>query len=282
VNKSLQITASIVLYRNDRDQVLAAARSFTGSSLQTELMLVDNSPTDELRSVAVEVGAEYLFAGRNLGFGAAHNLALQKYIPVSEYHLVLNPDVSFDPAILASLYDFMQGNRGVGMVMPRILYPDGSEQHLCKLLPTPMDLIARRFGGRIGDRLFRGRMDRYHLRDVDLTSPQIVPSLSGCFMMVRTEVLQRIGMFDERYFMYLEDVDLCRRIGAVSATAFYPEVAITHEYAKGSYSNKRLLQYHVASACRYFSKWGWLRDSERDRLNARVRDPRESEFISVS
>ena len=90
-----------------------------------------------------------------------------------------------------------------------------------------------------------------------------VPILSGCFMMLRCEVIKHIGGFDERFFMYAEDVDLCRRIGEVSKTIFYPYISIYHEYAKGSYSNKKMLMMHIRSMTKYFNKWGWIFDKKR-------------------
>jgi GT2 family glycosyltransferase len=277
----LQISASIVLYKNDPAEVLAAVASLTSSSLQVGLMAIDNSPTEELREAVESLGAEYHFIGSNVGFGAGHNIALRAYMGRSEYHLILNPDVHFDPQILTPLYDFMQANRNVGLVMPRVLYPDGSEQRLCKLLPRPIDLIVRRFGGPLG-KLFQSGADRYLLKGVRMDQPGFVPCVSGCFMLVRTETLVRIGLFDERYFMYMEDVDLCRRVAEIADTFFFPGVAIIHEYAKGSYRSKRLLKYHIQSAWRYFEKWGWFVDQTRDRLNERMLARLESEFIQNS
>ena len=265
-----QITASIVLYRNPPGQVTAAIKSCRSSSLQIKVIVVDNSPAPLMRDIVQTHGAEYHFPGRNLGFGAGHNVAIRKYLSCSDYHLILNPDVHFDSEILVPLYNFMRANPQVGAVMPRVLYPDGSEQHLCKLLPEPMDLIARRFGGLLGRKFFQPRLDRYLLKGVSMAKPRIIPSLSGCFVLLRTEVLKRIDLFDERYFMYMEDVDLCRRIGEVAYTVFFPGVSIFHEYAKGSYWSNRLLQYHIQSAWRYFCKWGWFRDEIRDHLNARL------------
>jgi len=94
-----------------------------------------------------------------------------------------------------------------------------------------------------------------------------VPYLSGCFMFMRVEVLKKIGLFDERFFMYLEDTDLSRRIHRVSKTIYYPEVSIYHEYGKGSYKNPRLSLYHIKSAFKYFNKYGWFFDKERVRVN---------------
>jgi GT2 family glycosyltransferase len=190
----------------------------------------------------------------------------------SEYHLVLNPDVHFAQDIPAAIYRFMNENLDIGLLMPRIRYPDGSDQRLCKQIPAPIDLISRRFGGAIGRSIFAKRLRRYELCYLDMRITREIPCLSGCFMFIRSATLREVGFFDERYFMYMEDVDLCRRIGARHKTVFYPEVAVTHGYAKGSYRDPKLLRYHLQSAFRYFCKWGWVYDSERSRLNEKT-DP---------
>lgn len=272
----VQVSGSIVAYNENHAQIVLAARSFLSSPLRVRLTVVDNSSTDDLRHEITEAGAEYYFVGRNVGFGAGHNLAIRKHCKTSEYHLILNPDVKFGPEVLETLYGFMQRNPDVGLVMPRVLYPDGSEQHLCKLLPTPFDLLARRFGGSLARRLFRERMERYLLKGVDLSKPKVVPCLSGCCMLVRTSLFGTVGLFDERYFMYMEDWDLCRRIGEVAKTMFFPDVSIYHEYQKGSYRSPLLMKHHVRSAWKYFCKWGWFIDRTRDQLNQRGTQSMES------
>jgi GT2 family glycosyltransferase len=269
----LEISGSIVAYNEDPAQIVAAARSFISSPLRVRLTVVDNSPTDVLRDEITAIGAEYIFVGRNVGFAAGHNIAMRQYGTTAEYHLILNPDVTFGPEVLEALYKFMGGNPGVGLVMPRVLYPDGSEQHLCKLLPTPFDLVARRFGGGLARAIFQRKMDRYLLREVDLSKPTVVPCLSGCFMLLRTSLFETVGLFDERYFLYMEDFDLCRRIGVVAKTVFFPDVAIYHEYKKGSYKSPLMLKHHAKSAWRYFWKWGWFVDRTRGRLNERPVQP---------
>ena len=86
-------------------------------------------------------------------------------------------------------------------------------------------------------------------------------------MFMRVDVLKKVGGFDERFFMYAEDLDLCRRIGEVSKTMYYPVVSIYHEYEKGSYKNKKLLKYHICSVIKYFNKWGWIFDKKRTLKN---------------
>lgn len=270
--KPYDVSASIVVYRNDPAQVVAAVESVLSSSARVLCTVVDNSPTPDLRQAVLDRGAEYLFVGANLGFGAGHNRALRANLGLADYHLMQNPDICFQADVPVTLCRLMDQNPDVGQVMPQILYPDGSEQRLCKRLPSPIDLITRRFFGSFGETLFRHRLDSYELHHLDMTVAREVPNLSGCFMFIRTAALQKAGLFDERYFMYMEDIDLCRRIGQHYKTVFYPHVAVTHGYAKASYRDKRLLGHHLRSAVRYFSKWGWIRDADRLRLNRRT-DP---------
>jgi GT2 family glycosyltransferase len=280
---SVQVSGSIVAYKENYAQIVSAARSFLSSPLNLRLTVVDNSPTDDLREDITATGAEYCFVGRNIGFAAGHNVGIRKHWMTSEYHLVLNPDVEFGPEVLHTLYMFMQENADVGLVVPRVLYPDGSEQHLCKLLPTPFDLVARRFGGGVARTLFQRKMDRYLLKGMDLSKPTVIPCLSGCFMLVRTSLFHTVGLFDERYFLYMEDFDFCRRIGEVSKTMFFPDVAIYHEYKKGSYKSALMLKHHAKSAWQYFWKWGWFFDRTREWLNERtVRPVENSEPLKVA
>ncbi len=268
--KPYQISASIVVFRNNPQQVAASIRSVLSSSARIVCTVIDNSPAPDLREPVQDSGAEYVFAGRNLGFGAGHNLALQRYRDQAEYHLIQNPDIFFASDVPAELYNFMSKNVDVGLAMPRILYPDGSEQRLCKRIPDPFDLILRRFLGKPGEMLFRRRLESYELRHLDMSLAREIPCLSGCFMFVSSGALQAAGLFDARFFIYMEDVDLCRRIGRHCKTVFYPFVSVRHGYAKGSYGSAMLLRHHVRSAIRYFAKWGWLHDPERESLNRRV------------
>ena len=82
----------------------------------------------------------------------------------------------------------------------------------------------------------------------DYKSTIEVPILSGCFIFVRTDILKDIGVFDERYFMYMEDYDLCRRIGKKYKVVFYPKVNIVHEHGKASYKSRKMMIIHIKSA----------------------------------
>lgn len=263
----MRISGSLVLFHNDSALYGQAIQSFL-NGCDGVLYVVDNSSIPLEHDLFRHPRVRYLYPGRNLGFGAAHNLAIAEISPVSSCHLFLNPDISFGPEVLTHLINVMRDSLGIGVLMPRINYPDGSLQRLCKLLPTPVDLILRRF---IPLKSVQSGINRrYELHDLPQDRLIDVPTISGCFMIVRTELLRNLGGFDERYFMYLEDVDLVRRIGDEARVVYDPCVCVTHAYAKGSYRNKKLLAYHMASAVRYFTKWGWWFDSVRRKRNSAV------------
>jgi GT2 family glycosyltransferase len=267
------INVSIVLFKNDQDLVRKAIYSCVNSVLINKIYLIDNSPTDILSCLAsLDSRIEYIFNNANLGFGKAHNIALKRSIEENiPYHLVLNPDVYFKGWVLEELYNFMENNPDVGLVMPKVLYPDGTLQYLCKLLPTPLDLFGRRFLN-FGPfkKIVEKRNEVYELRFTGYDKIMEVPYLSGCFMFIRTSVLKKVGLFDERFFMYLEDTDLSRRIHRVAKTVYYPYVYIYHEYGKGSYKSLKLLYYHIKSAIKYFNKYGWFFDKEREEINRKT------------
>lgn len=264
----MKLTASLVLFHNDPVQFGASIRSFL-EGCDGFLYVVDNSAEPLKHQLFSHFRVKYFFAGENLGFGKAHNRAIEFMVGDSDVHLLLNPDVVFRPHVLPELVAFLDAYPQVGALMPKIVYPDGSLQNLCKLLPTPIDLIFRRF---ISSERIKAIVNRrYEMHGLPQDVPSCVPTLSGCFLLVRSKLLRKLGGFDERFFMYMEDVDLVRRIGDEAMTVYFPKVEVVHDYAKGSYRNRKLLAYHLRSAFLYFSKWGWFFDRVRWSRNRSAR-----------
>ena len=194
---------------------------------------------------------------------------MQEAIDVgADYHVVLNPDIYFCAEVLGELVRFMDANTDAAYVLPRVTYPDGELQYLCKLLPTPFDLIFRRF---LPKRWSSRRNSRYELHESGYDKIMNPPCLSGCFMFMRLSTLQKHNLFfDDGYFMYCEDFDLIRRIHRVAKTLYYPNVTIVHDHARESYKSRKMLMEHIKSAVRYFSKFGWFFDKERRNLNRQI------------
>ena len=266
-----KITASIVIYKNDLRLLKEAADSFLNSTQDSTLFMIDNSPTDKCREHFQHPRIRYIFNNKNLGFGVGHNIALKEVLAenISSYHIILNPDVYFDADVPANIYSFMEENPIVGLVMPKVLYPDGRLQPLCKLLPSPLTLFMRRFLQFIP--FWIDRMNHwYEMRFSGYDKVMDVPFLSGCFMFLRTDALRKVGLFDEKIFLYTEDTDLTRRIHKHYRTIFFPDVTIYHHNQRGSYKSLVILMHHMFSAIKYFNKWGWFIDNEREHFNQRI------------
>jgi hypothetical protein len=261
------MTVSIVLYNNPMPMLTKVIQSVLSTSLDITLYLIDNSPTDKLKTLASwDSRIKYIHNPSNPGFGSGHNIAIKKSIANGvKYHLVLNPDVYFECGVLEKIVEYMDVNLDVGLLMPKVLYPNGNIQYIAKLLPTPWDLFARRF---IPIKSYLKKLNRrYALTFFDYSSTAEIPFVSGCFMFLRTDTLQKIGYFDERFFMYLEDADLSRRIGIIAKTILYPHVHIYHEYERGAHKSFKLLWIFVRSAIQYFNKYGWIFDAYRQKTN---------------
>ena len=265
------LNISIVLYHpNWEQEVLPLVEELLRVKCLHKLYLLDNSEAREVypKTVIKHSKLRYMHMPSNLGYGRAHNVALREsaYRRI-DLHLVLNSDIRVKAEDIDAMHDWMMVHPQVGQLMPKVLNPDGTQQYLAKRLPTPLDVFGRRF---LPACLMAKRNMRYELRDKDLERPINAPYLSGCFMLLRTQAAVEAGLFDERYFMYPEDIDLTRSIHRNWLTLYYPEWTIVHDHAQASYKNKHMLRIHIQNMCRYFNKWGWLFDRERRLFNANL------------
>lgn len=274
------LNISIVLYHPDWKQVNELTSSLLAYPHVHRIYWIDNSPNPQYpipniqypisnsaasHSEASHSLITYLPNPKNIGYGAAHNIAIRESIYDDiPFHLVINPDIIIAPDTLEILMNFIQQHPQVGCVSPKVIYPNGELQYLCKLLPTPLDVFGRRF---LPKAWMKKRNERYELRLSGYNQPMNIPYLSGCFMLLRTSALQKVKLFDERFFMYPEDVDLTRRLHQQYLTIFYPQTTIVHNHAKQSYHSIRMLWIHATNMCKYFNKWGWFCDQERKRIN---------------
>ncbi len=185
-----RLAISLVLYNNDPQEVERLLRSIQRSTLPADLFVVDNSAEDHAAYFDHFPNVPYFHTGKNLGYGAGHNLVLKQTIASYSYHLVVNPDIYFEEDILKRLIEYMDGHPQTGHVMPKILYPNGETQHLCKNLPRPWHLLVRRL---LPHRWAERWNHYYEMRYADYDQPMEVPFLSGCFMLLRTSALRQVG-----------------------------------------------------------------------------------------
>lgn len=261
-------TASVVTYKTDSRELETVIGCLNADSVR-KIYVVDNSPTDRLRLSATKFeNVTYLFGHGNVGYGAGHNIAICEAIKEkADYHLVINADVYFNRGTLAPIERFMDEHTDVGQLIPKVFYPDGRLQYACKLLPSPIHLVIRRFFPLFMPAKSRRR---YQLEFTGYDHIMNVPYHHGCFMFFRVDALLKIGLFDERFFLYPEDIDITRRMHKAYKTLFFPDVHIVHAFAAGSGKNMRLMLIHAENMIKYFNKWGWLVDKERHSFNSQL------------
>ena len=254
----------LVAYNMKSSDIEALSKSlgFTKPNYQ---VVVDNSLTNKTKEIFESYNWTYIHNPSNPGFGSSHNIIFDRFSGEADYHLIVNPDISFSNNIVSELIRFLEKNRQAGCVMPKVYYSDGRIQRLAKLLPSPLDFLVRRMPLGLIKRVFNKRLE-LHKADYE-NGVFRVPFLSGCFLLFRTSVINKCGFFDERFFMYTEDTDLSRRLWISGYSPYYyGKVSVTHGFEKGSAKNLKLLRIHLQSAYAYFNKWGWI-DKERRKIN---------------
>lgn len=205
---------------------------------------------------------------KNNGYGGGHNVALKEAVSLgAKYHLVVNPDIWFGPRVIPALVEYMDSHDDVAQIMPKVLYPNGQIQRLAKMLPSPLDMFGRLC---IPGRLIAKRNRKFELQNSEFKMVLNVPYLSGCFMFFRTDAINEIGLFDEHFFMYAEDIDVTRRLHEKYKTLYFPSLPVYHKFSRDSHHNLRLFLIHIWNIIMYFNKWGWIKDKQRGEFNLRL------------
>lgn len=263
------ITVSIVAYKTDIAELKKCLASLSSPQV-SKIFVVDNSQQQYLAEFCKNQDKVEYIQSENVGYGAAHNIAIRKALESgTKYHLVLNSDVYFEPSALEKLSKYLDLHDDVAQVQPNIVYPDGTQQYTCRLLPTPANLIFRRF---LPKRLVKKMNYRYQLKFADRTKEMNVPYHQGSFMFFRLSAFEKVGLFDERFFMYPEDIDISRRMHKYYRTMFWPGVTVVHAHRAASYKSKKMLKIHMWNMIKYFTKWGWIFDKERSKWNKDLLD----------
>jgi N-acetylglucosaminyl-diphospho-decaprenol L-rhamnosyltransferase len=234
------------------------------SGISHEIILVDNNSGDRSASAIKERFDDIMLIESkiNLGMGKGNNLGIKK--STGRYVLILNPDAYVDAGSVKTLIAYMDENPDTGIAGPKIAYPNGQLQETCYRFPRIHTFISRRTFLKKYPRPGK-HLNWFLMRDFDHQSVQKVDWLMGCCFIARKELLDKTGGFDERFFMYLEDTDLCRQAWSMGYSVIYnPKTAVTHDHARASAEthwlaailSKKIAWIHLSSWLKYFLKWG--------------------------
>lgn len=227
-----------------------------------EIIIVDNAFTAASKEVLIDwektnSNSQIIFNEKNVGYAKANNQGIRA--AKGKYILIMNPDIIILPGAIETLIDLLEQDSSIGLVGPQLLNLDGTIQNSCRRFPRFYTPIARRtFLGR----WFKKELKRYLMLDFDRQQTKEVDWLVGACLVTKKQILERIDFFDERYFLYLEDTDLARKIKQLGFKVIYlPRAKMYHFYQRSSegrgISNlfKKTVWIHIISALKYFYKW---------------------------
>ena len=270
-----RLSVSIVLHHSSLEMLQrvlqslnrAATVAHTAGCVDAVIVeVLDNSSDQGFRQRAVQVvegwpindffRVVYRGLQDNRGFGAGHNIAIPQL--QSEFHLVLNPDAELAEDALCVGLSSLQEDQSIVLASPKVQGEDGAQEFLCKRYPSLLVLLLRPFAPRFVRRIFRKRLYHYEMRDVCSGAQEAdILLASGCFMLVRTQALQSVGGFNDKYFLYFEDFDLSIRLGSQGRLVFNPAIHIVHHGGYAARKGMQHVKYFVRSGFTFFREHGW-------------------------
>lgn len=233
-----------------KDSLVSLKNSDISENL--EIIIVDNNSTDRSIEIAREIFADckIIQNNRNIGFAAACNKGAKE--ANGEYLLFFNPDLEIDKDAISILVDRYEKLEKAGALAGRMRFPDNSFQPTCRKFPTYKNIFFSR--GSVLGRIFKSDIE-YTLPDYE--SDTEVEAVAGTFLLVSKTVFERVKMFDETFFMYMEDTDLSYKLNQAGyKNYFIPQAGGVHLWGKGSSGGKAIRSYyHHRSVWKYFLKY---------------------------
>ena len=236
----MDVSIIFVNYKTPEMTVRAVrAAQDSADGLSHEIIVVDNGSGDDSVTHIREAcpGVRLIESGENLGFSGGNNLALRQ--AKGRYLLLLNTDIVTHDDAIAKSAAYMDGHPGAGILGARVLLPDGTLDHAChRGFPTPLASFYY-FSGMARRHPRDPKYAGYTLSHLSQDTTHPVDTVMGAYMMIRRETMDLIGLLDEDYFMYSEDVDYCYRAKEAGwDVVYYPEAVATH-YKYGSRGKRR-------------------------------------------
>lgn len=252
----IPLSASVVMYggQDDARKCLESLEQ-QNTAADFSVFLIDNNSPDgaleKLLEKPLPKRVQVLPQKENLGYGTGHN----KCIPLlnSKYHAVVNPDIVLNEDAIGEMARWMEKHPDVAITTPALVFPGGQPQHIAKRRPAVLPLLARQ----LGFKFLKKYEEHYLMLDEDLSNPTDVEFCSGCFFVIRTDVFKKMGGFDEKYFMYVEDADITQKALKHGRAVYLPQVTVTHAWQRAAHHSPRQFFWQVKSMGRYFKKWGF-------------------------
>ncbi len=256
----MSIDISIIVVNHNHGEFIEQCLNSCVASLEQvrgEIIVVDNCSTDGSKALLKNFGGKISVIHNEVraGFSANNNKAIRA--ARGEYLFILNPDTSFSASSMKDLINIARSTKNLGLLAPQLIYPDGSVQPSCRRFPTIGSFIARRTPLR--GFFEHSKANEKHLMLEGGAHPEgKVDWVLGACMLIPRTVFDAIGLFDERFFLYVEDIDLCYQIGLHGLDVIYTTrcQVMHHHLAESDHTffGKRSW-YHFNSMIRFVLKY---------------------------
>lgn len=254
------VTVSIVTHNSDKIFLsLDSLIETLGEDQTIQIRIFDNASEADYRkhleSYLAYPFIKIIFHEENKGFGFGHNANL---LGTDGYGIIFNPDIILSENHLKEMTNHLAEQPECGLLAPKILNEDGTTQYLIRNHLNVFDYMLRFIPFKFVKKLFAKRLAKFECRDLPDDQDSLVRMISGSFMVADLAKFNEIDGFDERYFMYFEDNDLCRKMEQAGyKTVYSPQFTVIHLYERGAVKSRKLFFFFLQSMRKYFQKWGW-------------------------
>ncbi|WP_270328129.1 glycosyltransferase [Enterococcus malodoratus] len=254
------VTVSIVTHNSDKIFLsLDSLIETLGEDQTIQIRIFDNASEADYRkhleSYLAYPFIKIIFHEENKGFGFGHNANL---LGTDGYGIIFNPDIILSENHLKEMTNHLAEQPECGLLAPKILNEDGTTQYLIRNHLNVFDYMLRFIPFKFVKKLFAKRLAKFECRDLRDDQDSLVRMISGSFMVADLAKFNEIDGFDERYFMYFEDNDLCRKMEQAGyKTVYSPQFTVIHLYERGAVKSRKLFFIFLQSMRKYFQKWGW-------------------------
>lgn len=231
-------------------------------SLKYEIIVVDNNSHDGCGEMINKhfIDIKFIQAKGNRGYATGNNLGIKK--AQGKYILILNPDIAILSNAIQRMYEYLETNTKVGIIGPKLLNADKSLQYSCGNFPDwRLPFFRRTFLSKT--KAGKKWLKKYLIMDWDHNQTREIDWLFGACLMIRKEALDKVGLFDKNFFLYLEDTDLCRRFWKMGfRVVYFPIAEVVHYHQRSSAENLGLFgllsntgRIHLSSFLKYYFKY---------------------------
>lgn len=252
MNKDPYICITLVTYKETLQEIINIVKLFTRIKYKKKIILFDNLNQDRSKDFS-NLNVDYIKSDKNVGYGSGHNCSLNQNESF-DFQIISNIDIDFDIDDIHKLIKSISEDSDIGLISPKIIDINKYTYFNVREFPNIFHLILWKLNSKILNKIFLYEF----IDNSKINRPIEANHVSGCFMIVRYDLFKKINGFDKKFFLYLEDTDLCRRIKPFKKIIYNPKFKINHYHQKSHSIKIRYLFLATISSFKYLLKWGFF------------------------